>query len=235
MRGFADRKEQPHVTLRDAQAFAELRHIGRQQCHLEISERNADVGRADHFGGQGPDGLAQLHAEDGSAHVLQHGRGAPHHGLHFFRHLLGEGVRQGIGDAVGHRLSEPFPRGEGGFHPFSARPGAANEARCLKIGDGIQPKFREAERFVDFAGLQGIHRRIRAGGGNTAGVLVGKLPIDGALGSGAHHGLHLGEHLLQHIRVVRQPCGFCQFGGVDVAHALPAHQVLQHFCQGIHG
>ena len=75
--------------------------------------------------------------------------------------------------------------------------------------------------------------RVGAAGGHPAGVLVRELPVDGALGGGAHHGLDLREHLGQEVGVVGEPGGLGQFGGVDVAHALAAHEVLQHFCQRI--
>jgi hypothetical protein len=69
---FADGQEQPDVVLRQAEALAELGHIRGQQRHFEVGERDADIRGTDHLGRQGADGLAQLHAEDRPAHVLQH-------------------------------------------------------------------------------------------------------------------------------------------------------------------
>ena len=59
--------------------------------------------------------------------------------------------------------------------------------------------------------------------------------LTGPSEGGAHHGLDLGEHLGEEVRVVRKPRGLRQFRRVNVPHALAAHQVLQHFCQRILG
>ena len=40
---FADGEEQPDVVLRQAQSFAELRYVGRQERHFQVRQRNADV------------------------------------------------------------------------------------------------------------------------------------------------------------------------------------------------
>ena len=117
---------------------------------------------------------------------------------------------------------------------------ARDQARPIRpggrqAGDLVQPQFGEPQGFIDFAGLLRRDGRVGAAGGHAPGVLMRQLPVDGAFRGGAHHGLDLGEHLGEEVRVVRKARGLRQFRGVDVPHALAAHQVLQHFCQRILG
>ena len=46
VRGLPDGQEQPDVVFGEGQAFAEGRDVRRQECHLEVGERDPDVGGA---------------------------------------------------------------------------------------------------------------------------------------------------------------------------------------------
>ena len=235
MSGLTNRKEQCYLLQRHVQALAKGGDVGRQQCHLCIGQWNSNVRGTDNFAGESADRLAQLHAEQSAAHILQHRLGTAHHGFHFLGHLLAERGGQRKCDAIGNRFCQALPGRQGLLDPLRPRPGPPDLSSGWKVGHRVEPHLGQPQRFIDLAGLGGGDGGVIAGCSGLPGILMGELPIDRPIALSVHHRLHLLHHSRKCLRIRRHTGRLRQLLRIDAGGTLFTKKFRQHFGQGVLG
>lgn len=180
MGGLAQGEVEPDFVGGHVEALAELGDVLRQQCGLAgRGERQADVGGADHLGGEGAERLADLGAEHGTAHGAHHAHQRAGHGLH----LLGQDAAHGVADPLGDRVDEVLPDREGGLDPLGAAPGDGGAGAGGELGGAVEPQVGEPDGLGDGGVLGGADRAVLAlalggfGDDALAGDVLGEVPV----------------------------------------------------------
>jgi len=120
VRALAQCEVQADVLVGEPQALGELRHVVRDQYRLAgRSQRQADVGGADHLAGELAQRLTDLGAEDRAAELAEH---AAHRAGQLLR-LGGQCAAHGSGDVLGDRVDDRLPDRQGVLHPLGPAPG----------------------------------------------------------------------------------------------------------------
>ena len=186
----AQRQVQGDVAGRLLQTVAEGRDVGRQQGDVpRLAQRQPDVGRADHLGGQLAQALAELQAEHARAGGPQH---RSEHLLHARQarawrpaSLAAEVQRalHRVRDVAGDRLDQPPPHRQRLLDPLRPAPGGDRGADPREGGRLVQPQLGQRDGLDQRALLAAV----RAGvgpqrGRGLAGGVLGHLPVDPGVG-----------------------------------------------------
>lgn len=163
---------------------------GSSAALLGRAQRQADVGRADDLAGEHADGLADLRAEHRAAHGAHHADQRAYHGLHLFR----QDVAHRVPDALGDRIDQLPPRGQGRLDPLRAAPGQGGVRTGRQGGGVVQPQVGQPDRVLHGPALGGADAGVLGAlrgalGDRLAGDLLGHVPV--------HRAALVGEHLAE--------------------------------------
>jgi hypothetical protein len=253
VRRLAQGQVEPHLVGRALQAFAEGRHVGRdERGGPGRPERHADVRRADHLTRQAGEPLPDLGAEHQPAD-LRHDRAdaagrehcaeVAHRAEPERRELVTEllvvaQVLQALGqllrarhrlrhrgdDALGHRIAQLAPHRQRGLEPLRACPGLDGVDARGQLRHLVEPEIGQPDRVGDRSPLGTGHARIGTGQ-SLRRELTGQIPVHRAA-LPAHHLLPLGEH--RHRRAERVRAGIVRISvaaGPEAERELGTHAV----------
>ncbi len=146
MRGLAQRQVEPDLVGRALETLAERRDVRRDEGGDAVrSQRDTDVGRADHLTRQAGQPLTHLGAEHQPADLVHDpgrtaGPGADH------RQLVGRDRRPHRGDdALGDRVAQRAPHRQRALEPLQPGPRLDRLHAGGQVGDLVEPEVREAE------------------------------------------------------------------------------------------
>ena len=192
VRGLTQRHIKPDVVGGDAEPGAVCGDVARHQRRALLrTQREADVGRAEHLGRQPAEPLTDLRTEHRPRQLLHHAEQRPGHAhpaLRLRRHDRGRGLDHSARD----RIDQGLPRGPGLLHPLRAAPGQRTNRAGGEGRDRVEPGLGQPHRLVDRAAFGVGNRRVTVTHDLLPREVAGEIPVDRSAGV-----LQEPAHLLQ--------------------------------------